>query len=102
MMTSPPLPPSPPEGPPRGTNISRRNARQPLPPSPAFTRIVASSMNMEHNRKNDLTMGSRKGYEHGLRLRLAEIAVPRVLHTPAYYCDARRACRGRATSPNTD
>src|SRR3954447_17239648 len=47
MMTSPPLPPSPPEGPPRGTNFSRRNARQPLPPSPAFTRIIASSMNMD-------------------------------------------------------
>src|SRR5215469_1621253 len=45
MTTSPPLPPSPPEGPPRGTNFSRRNARQPLPPLPAFTRIVASSIN---------------------------------------------------------
>src|SRR5215467_11660675 len=46
MLTSPPLPPSPPEGPPRGTNFSRRNATQPLPPPPAFTRIVASSMNI--------------------------------------------------------
>src|SRR5271167_2858004 len=45
-MTSPPSPPSPPDGPPRGTYFSRRKARQPLPPSPAFTRIVASSMNM--------------------------------------------------------
>src|SRR5437588_10530119 len=45
MMMSPPLPPSPPLGPPRGTNFSRRNARQPLPPSPAFTRIFTSSMN---------------------------------------------------------
>ena len=44
MMTSPPLPPSPPEGPPRGTNFSRRNAMQPLPPSPALIRIVASSI----------------------------------------------------------
>src|SRR6202034_92813 len=44
--TSPPRPPSPPLGPPRGTNFSRRNARQPLPPSPAFTRIRTSSMNM--------------------------------------------------------
>src|ERR1043166_9114075 len=42
-MTSPPWPPSPPLGPPRGTYFSRRNARQPLPPSPAFTRILASS-----------------------------------------------------------
>jgi len=44
--TSPPRPPSPPLGPPRGTNFSRRKARHPLPPSPAFTRIRASSMNM--------------------------------------------------------
>src|SRR5271157_755025 len=42
-MTSPPRPPSPPLGPPRGTNFSRRKARQPLPPSPAFTRMRASS-----------------------------------------------------------
>src|SRR5438270_9118746 len=47
MITSPPRPPSPPEGPPRGTNFSRRKAMQPLPPSPAFTRIRASSMNMK-------------------------------------------------------
>src|SRR5579864_2541889 len=46
MTMSPPLPPSPPEGPPRGTNFSRRKAMQPLPPSPALTRILASSMNM--------------------------------------------------------
>src|SRR5881296_506484 len=41
----PPLPPSPPEGPPRGTYFSRRKATQPLPPSPAFTEILASSTN---------------------------------------------------------
>src|SRR5271169_5759699 len=46
MTMSPPLPPSPPEGPPRGTNFSRLNAMQPFPPSPALTRIFASSMNM--------------------------------------------------------
>src|SRR5579875_2455788 len=46
MRTSPPWPPSPPEGPPRGTNFSRRKAMAPLPPSPALTRIRASSMNM--------------------------------------------------------
>src|SRR5215470_15598742 len=46
MITSPPLPPSPPEGPPRGTNFSLRKATQPLPPSPALTRIFASSMNI--------------------------------------------------------
>src|SRR5580700_5947640 len=42
---SPPFPPSPPAGPPRGTYFSLRNATQPLPPSPAFTRIFASSAN---------------------------------------------------------
>src|SRR5271163_2195301 len=42
----PPSPPSPPEGPPRGTYFSRRNATQPLPPSPAFTEIFASSTNI--------------------------------------------------------
>src|SRR5690242_16083006 len=47
MVKSPPRPPSPPLGPPRGTYFSRRKARQPLPPSPAFTRILTSSMNME-------------------------------------------------------
>src|ERR1700761_5309254 len=46
MRMSPPWPPSPPEGPPRGTNFSRRNAMQPFPPSPAFTRIRASSINI--------------------------------------------------------
>src|ERR1700726_4595364 len=47
MVMSPPRPPSPPLGPPRGTYFSRRNARQPLPPSPAFTRMITSSMNKE-------------------------------------------------------
>src|ERR1700753_481695 len=46
ITTSPPRPPSPPEGPPRGTNFSRRKAMHPLPPSPAFTRIFASSINI--------------------------------------------------------
>src|ERR1041384_6298343 len=46
-MMSPPLPPSPPEGPPRGTYFSRRKATQPLPPSPAFRRILASSTNTD-------------------------------------------------------
>src|SRR6266849_10317166 len=52
IQMSPPRPPSPPEGPPRGTYFSRRNAMQPLPPSPAFTRILASSINMMCNREN--------------------------------------------------
>ncbi len=46
MMMSPPRPPSPPLGPPRGTYFSRRNARQPLPPSPALTVILTSSTNI--------------------------------------------------------
>src|SRR5215471_17370050 len=45
IETEPPLPPSPPEGPPRGTNFSRRNAVTPLPPSPPFTSILARSKN---------------------------------------------------------
>src|SRR5947209_5377745 len=39
----PPAPPSPPDGPPRGTYFSRRKAMQPLPPRPARTWTVASS-----------------------------------------------------------
>src|SRR5688572_19821852 len=46
MRTDPPAPPSPPEGPPFGTNFSRRKATQPLPPSPALTRMVAWSINV--------------------------------------------------------
>src|SRR6266545_6149 len=46
MNTDPPLPPSPPLGPPRGTNFSRRNARQPLPPPPATTWMSTSSTNI--------------------------------------------------------
>src|ERR1044071_208357 len=46
ITMSPPRPPSPPEGPPRGTNFSRRKAMQPLPPSPALIRMIASSINM--------------------------------------------------------
>src|ERR1700751_2629380 len=45
---SPPLPPSPPEGPPRGTYFSLRKATQPLPPSPALIEIFASSANTGH------------------------------------------------------
>ena len=41
----PPRPPSPPLGPPRGMNFSRRNAATPLPPLPAYNWMRASSMN---------------------------------------------------------
>src|ERR1700687_1420546 len=54
MMMSPPCPPSPPEGPPRGTNFSLRKAMQPFPPPPAFTRILASSMNISQRHINNL------------------------------------------------
>src|SRR6476660_1006321 len=43
--TLPPRPPSPPSGPPRGMYFSRRKDTAPLPPSPAWTSIMASSMN---------------------------------------------------------
>src|ERR1700675_461267 len=45
----PPRPPSPPDGPPRGTYFSLRNATHPFPPSPAFTEIFASSTNILHS-----------------------------------------------------
>src|SRR3990167_7805834 len=41
----PPSPPSPPLGPPFSMNFSRRKLMQPLPPSPAFTKIDTSSTN---------------------------------------------------------
>src|SRR6185312_5938999 len=44
-QTEPPEPPSPPSGPPNGMNFSRRKLMQPLPPSPAWTLIWASSTN---------------------------------------------------------
>src|ERR1035441_5212778 len=46
---SPPFPPSPPDGPPRGTYFSLRKAMQPFPPSPPFTEILASSTNIGHS-----------------------------------------------------
>src|ERR1700729_3180586 len=44
-MTSPPRPPLPPEGPPNSIYFSRRNATQPLPPSPERIKTFASSRN---------------------------------------------------------
>ncbi len=46
-MTEPPLPPSPPAGPPSGTYFSRRKATAPSPPLPAFTSIRAVSKNKD-------------------------------------------------------
>ena len=45
----PPGAPSPPFGPPFGTNASRRKLQQPLPPSPALIVISAWSTNMISN-----------------------------------------------------
>src|SRR5581483_10194259 len=56
MMTSPPLPPSPPEGPPRGTKFSRRKATHPFPPSPALTQVLASSMNIRRYSFSSLSL----------------------------------------------
>jgi hypothetical protein len=43
--TLPPWPPSPPSGPPNGTDFSRRKLALPRPPLPACTLAVASSTN---------------------------------------------------------
>jgi hypothetical protein len=45
-ITSPPLPPSPPFGPPQGSYFSRRKLMQPRPPSPAAALMTHSSMNI--------------------------------------------------------
>src|SRR5579884_423567 len=69
ITTSPPLPPSPPDGPPRGTNFSRRKAMQPLPPSPAFTRIFASSINMNTQDSPQRAQRITKDHEDSRRKR---------------------------------
>src|SRR5580704_18090951 len=48
-MTSPPRPPSPPSGPPNSINFSRRNDRQPAPPSPERIVTLAESRNLMAN-----------------------------------------------------
>src|SRR5467141_1300116 len=54
-ITSPPLPPSPPFGPPNSMNFSRRNDTQPLPPSPERTYTLASSRNfMTHDMRSQM------------------------------------------------
>src|SRR6185437_17123190 len=62
MRMSPPWPPSPPEGPPRGTNFSRRKAMQPLPPSPALIRMWASSMNIGGGSESGTILCASAGY----------------------------------------
>src|SRR5271154_2791035 len=59
---SAPWPPSPPEGPPRGTYFSLRNATQPLPPGPPVTRILASSANTDRPPYREMEIHTQKGY----------------------------------------
>src|SRR5207302_380508 len=49
-MTSPPLPPSPPSGPPFGTNFSRRKLTHPRPPLPACAKTLIRSTNIAPSR----------------------------------------------------
>src|ERR1035438_1402885 len=90
MTTSPPRPPSPPLGPPRGTYFSRRKARQPLPPSPAFTRILTSSINIEMPNMEKPPaccatggpFGSKEGYAVALAWMLTNLPIrPRSLNS---------------------
>src|SRR5271154_5840563 len=85
---SPPLPPSPPEGPPRGTYFSLRKATQPSPPSPALMEILASSANTghliwNHSKKAYARVGSKeKNTRPGDRARIGKRNVnwrPRLL-----------------------
>src|ERR1019366_9303185 len=90
MTTSPHRPPSPPLGPPRGTYFSRRKARQPLPPSPAFTRILTSSINIEMPNMEKPPacsaaggpFGSKEGYAVALAWMLTNLPIrPRSLNS---------------------
>src|SRR5438132_3686671 len=61
-MTSPPWPPSPPSGPPRGTYFSRRKLTQPRPPSPARTSICTRSMKLAISGR-DLSASGERAHE---------------------------------------
>src|SRR5581483_3233464 len=111
MMTSPPLPPSPPLGPPRGTYFSRRKAMHPFPPSPALTRMVAWSMNMISslsraagqlrltNDERDLRREPRSPRYHRRRLAALGVNCARLIdeHSRVIYC--QEAARGRISRP---
>src|SRR5271155_4879983 len=87
---SPPLPPSPPEGPPRGTYFSLRNATQPLPPSPALMEIFASSANTSHliwNRSKKATPGL------GAKTKIRALETERVSENESLV-GCRGICRG--------
>src|SRR5689334_13161854 len=76
IVISPPRPPSPPLGPPRGTYFSRRNARQPLPPSPAFTVILTSSTSMCFQLKPCTPVGRASGPAARFPLGPAALDIP--------------------------
>src|SRR6056297_566787 len=89
-QTLPPWPPSPPSGPPRGMYFSRRKLRQPWPPLPACTRMVASSTNFmgisAKRQKNPAAAGfsqetgvPRSGTRARLRLRRSGVDDAHVL-----------------------
>src|SRR5580700_1648886 len=97
---SPPLPPSPPEGPPRGTYFSLRKATQPSPPSPALMEIFASSANTSHliwnrSKKAYARVGNKeKNTRPGDRARIGKLNVnwlPRTLRQTRH--DRRRRPR---------
>src|SRR6056297_243824 len=68
-QTLPPCPPSPPSGPPRGIYFSRRKLRQPWPPLPACTRMVASSTNFIETSAGDKKTPPRRGFLSGTEYR---------------------------------
>src|SRR5690242_7918941 len=70
-MMLPPLPPSPPSGPPLGTYFSRRKETHPIPPSPAFTSITASSTNMGECRREE--SAKRESYREVHRLAAMDV-----------------------------
>src|SRR5438132_14349153 len=76
MTTSPPRPPSPPLGPPLGTNFSRRNARHPLPPSPALTRMMTSSINIWDGARATGRLPCQRNPCLGFRPNVDELAEP--------------------------
>src|SRR5581483_6337193 len=88
ITTSPPLPPSPPDGTPRGTNFSQRNAMHPYPPSPALTRIFASSMNIadtqgpKRSPNKNASSRRRGGVDRKVRRDPTRTARKRVLPAP--------------------
>src|SRR5215207_1744475 len=91
--TSPPLPPSPPSGPPLATWASRRNDTEPAPPSPALTCRLHSSTNWDTRASIAAPRSARRteaSSTNAGRPSDAPSAGPRTRHGPP-----RRAGRGR-------